>query len=230
MVRTVIFDLDGLLIDSECITYRLYQELLRGYGHSFPLDQYVKTYSGKTAVGNMKALINTYLLPISVNEGLHWVSSKENEYFQQGVALKPGAKELITFLKQNGITTVLASSSTRERALSALTQHELANAFDAMVFGTEVEKGKPNPDIFLKACEKADSRPEYCLVLEDSEAGIMAAYNAHIPVLCVPDLKKPAPKVQQLTEGVFGSLLDVKDYLERTHFIKETTSINTDLP
>lgn len=215
MKRTVIFDLDGLLIDSEIISYQLYQDLIKQYGHSFTVEDYAQNFSGKTAIDNMEAIIKRFQLPISLKEGLDFTSLKEKEYFIKGVTLKSGAKELLDYLKQSKCKIVLASSSTNERALCALTQHKIESYFDEMVFGTEVENGKPNPDIFLKACEKAKVDPESCIVLEDSEAGIQASYSAHIPVICVPDMKKPEDKFQKMTEAILPSLLDVMFYFRK---------------
>lgn len=215
MIEAVIFDLDGLLIDSEVISYQLYQEVLNKYGYSFTIENYAQNYSGKTELGNMEALVDLYQLPISVQEGLDYTLSREKEYFIKGVSLKPGASELLDYLKKNNYKIALASSSTKDRALCALVQHGIDTYFDEMVFGTEVEKGKPNPDIFLKACEKLKVNPENCLVLEDSEAGIKASYSARIPVICVPDMKKPTIRYQKMTEMILPSLLKVILYLEK---------------
>ncbi len=215
MIKAVIFDLDGLLIDSEVISYQLYQEVLSKYGYSFTIEDYAQNYSGKTELGNMQAIVNNYQLPISVQEGLDYTLLREKEIFIKGVSLKPGAIELLDYLKKNRYKTALASSSTKDRALNALVQHGIESCFDGMVFGTEVEKGKPNPDIFLKACEKINADPEDCLVLEDSEAGIQASYSARIPVICVPDVKKPTIKFQEMTEIILPSLLEVIHYLDK---------------
>ena len=94
-----------------------------------------------------------------------------------------------------------------------MNQHQIANQFDYFVYGFEVTKGKPNPDIFIKACEKLDERPEDCLVLEDSEAGVCAAYSANIPVICIPDMKKPSKEIMEKTRAVFSSLVEVISYL-----------------
>lgn len=218
MIEAVIFDLDGLLIDSEVISYQLYQELLNKYGYSFTIENYAQNYSGKTELGNMETLVDLYQLPISVQEGLDYTLSREKEYFIKGVSLKPGVRELLDYLKNNQYKIALASSSTKDRALFALVQHGIDGCFDEMVFGTEVEKGKPNPDIFLKACKKLKADPEKCLVLEDSEAGIQASYSARIPVICIPDMKKPNIKYQKMTEMILPSLLDVILYLnKKTH-------------
>ncbi len=214
-MKAIIFDLDGLLIDSEIISYQLYQDLLKQYGHSFSVEDYAQNYSGKTGVGNMEGLIERFQLPISMEEGLEFASAREKMYFQKGVALKPGVREILDYLKKNQCKAVLATSSTKDRALGVLKQHEIAESFEEMVFGPEVERGKPSPDIFLKACEKAKESPEDCLVLEDSEAGIQAAFSAHIPVICVPDMKKPGSNYEKMAQAVLPSLLEVIEYLKR---------------
>ena len=137
----------------------------------------------------------------------------ENKLLEQGVDLKSGAKELLRYLKDKGFKIVIASSSTKDRALNILKQHNLIEYFDEFVFGHEVKNGKPNPDIFIKACEKISENPEGCLVLEDSEAGIQSAYSANIPVICIPDMKMPDKSYLDMTKAVLNSLEDVISYL-----------------
>jgi len=90
MKKAVIFDLDGLLIDSEVISHRLYDELLHRYGKSVTVAEYARDYSGKTGVANMTNVIARYNLPITVEEGLTWEAAREKELLQD-VQLKPGA-------------------------------------------------------------------------------------------------------------------------------------------
>lgn len=216
MKKAVIFDLDGLLIDSEIISYKMYADLLQKHNLRFTLDTYARHYSGKNGVTNMQNLIFTYHLPISLEQGLAYVDALEKGYFAEGVPLKPGARELLHFLKRRDIKILLASSSTRERALSVLAQHGIENCFDAMVFGPEIAHGKPAPDIFIKAREKSGEASADCLVLEDSEAGIRAAYAAGIDVICVPDMKRPDGAFLSVAAAVLPSLFDVPLWLE-TH-------------
>ena len=216
MKKAVIFDLDGLLIDSEIISYNMYADLLKKYNLRFALDTYARSYSGKNEVTNMQNLIFTYHLPITLEQGLSYVSALEKEYFAKGVPLKPGARELLRFLKHSKVKILLASSSTRERALFVLAQNGIESYFDAMVFGPEIEHGKPAPDIFIKAREKSGEASGDCLVLEDSEAGIRAAYAAGIDVICVPDMKRPDGAFLSVAAAVLPSLLDVPAWLE-TH-------------
>lgn len=216
MKKAVIFDLDGLLIDSEIISYNMYADLLRKYQFRFSLERYARQYSGKNEVTNMQNLIFTYHLPITLEQGLSYVSALEKEYFAKGVPLKPGARELLRFLKHSKVKILLASSSTRERALFVLAQNGIESYFDAMVFGPEIEHGKPAPDIFIKAREKSGEASGDCLVLEDSEAGIRAAYAAGIDVICIPDMKRPDGAFLSVAAAVLPSLLDVPAWLE-TH-------------
>ena len=216
MKKAVIFDLDGLLIDSEIISYNMYADLLRKYQFRFSLERYARQYSGKNEVTNMQNLVFTYHLPITVEQGLAYVDALEKEYFAKGVPLKPGARELLRFLKRSKVKILLASSSTRERALFVLAQNGIESYFDAMVFGPEIEHGKPAPDIFIKAREKSGEASGDCLILEDSEAGIRAAYAAGIDVICIPDMKRPDGAFLSAAAAVLPSLLDVPAWLE-TH-------------
>lgn len=214
MKNTVIFDLDGLLIDSEIISYQVCRSLVEAYGQYFPLEEYIHGYSGKTEMGNMQALIETYHLPISLEEGIAFGKQREQEYFREGVALKPGARELLSYLKRNQYKIMLASSSTRNRAIGVLGQHGIGAYFDNMVFGEEVKRGKPFPDIFQRAAESAGEPPEHCLVLEDSEAGIQAAYSAGIEVICIPDMKAPGETFREMASAEMDSLEEVIPWLE----------------
>ncbi|MBO3326451.1 HAD family phosphatase [Clostridium perfringens] len=213
MIKAVIFDLDGLLIDSEIISYKIYKEILNQFGHDFSMEEYAQNFSGKTEVKNVTNLIDKYSLPWTVEIGLNNVLEIESKFLAQGVTLKTGAKELLEYLKDKCFKIAIASSSTEDRALTILRQHNIIEYFDEFVFGHEVKKGKPNPDIFLKACDKLLERPEECLVLEDSEAGIQAAYSASIPVICIPDMKVPNQQYLDMTKTVLHSLEEVIAYL-----------------
>ena len=214
MKKAVIFDLDGLLIDSEIISYRLYCDFLGKYGYSISLEEYARTLSGKTAVENMKNVVKDYQLPFSAEEGLDIVLKMDRDYLKKGVDLKPGARQLLQYLKEHHIKILLASSSLKDRAMDILEQNGIAHFFDHMVFGPEIERGKPYPDIFLKALEKSGEAPENCLVLEDSEAGIQAAHSAGIDVICIPDMKVPADEFKRMAVCELPSLSDVISWLE----------------
>ena len=213
MVKAVIFDLDGLLVDTETICYRILKEILAQFGFPFALEEYTRDYSGKPETVNAAHLAEAYQLPWTPEETLERILRREEELHAQGVELKPGAKELLAYLRETGRGIAMASSSTRDRALNLLDQHGVTGYFQRFVFAGEVERGKPAPDVFLKACEKLGEAPEDCLVLEDSEAGIQAAHAARVPVICVPDLKTPERRFLDLTAAVCPSLDQVIPYL-----------------
>ena len=215
MLQSVIFDLDGLLIDSEIVAYRIYCDILRPYGYDFSLAHYAEKYSGRPVLRNMTDVIAEYGLPISVKEGLRLASEIDGEYIQRGIPLKKGALELLTFLKERGCLISLATSSLEERALTILGQNRVVEYFDTFTYAPEVTNGKPAPDIFLKALSKTGIAAEDTLIMEDSEAGVQAAVAAHIPVACVPDMVRPSVETLQKTVGVFDSLLQVKEWIEK---------------
>lgn len=216
MIKTVIFDLDGLLVNSELMTYEFYKRILAEKEIDFPLKTYTDVYCGRTAVRNLTELIENYDLPFDVEKGLELTHEAEKEYLStKGVPLKKGAKELLDFLKNKDYGIYLASSSGKERAHTILSGNGIDGYFDGGVFGDEIEHSKPAPDVFLKAKEKAGARAEECLVLEDSDAGIHAAYAAGIPVICIPDLKQPSEESRKMARLVLPSLLDVKEMLEK---------------
>jgi len=97
-----------------------------------------------------------------------------------------------------------------------LLDNEIFSRFDDIICGDEVTNGKPNPEIFLKACEKLNVHPNEALVLEDSEAGIQAAYGASIPVICIHDMKYPEQPYLDMTTDILKSLKQVIDYLKES--------------
>lgn len=214
MIKAAIFDFDGLLVDTEVISLKIYQEILSEYGFGFSKEDYSKYYSGKTEVENIQRLINTYHLSMSYQTCLNKVLEVEQKLIAQGVDLKSGVKPLLQYLKENDYKVALATSSTKERALSILKRHHIINYFDAFVFSEDVTSSKPDPEVFLKVCKKLDVSTDEAIVLEDSENGIMASYHAHIPVICIPDMKKPAQEYLDKALCVYETLNDVIDYLK----------------
>ena len=210
----VIFDLDGLLADTEIISLKVYQELLKDFGIPFTEETYSREYSGHREEENVQRFLDTYDLPWNFDQTLEKVYELEARILAKGVNLKKGAKNLLAFLQREGIPIALATSSVESRARMILDSNGILSLFDHLVFAKDVKQSKPYPDIFLKACIDLNVLPENCLVLEDSEAGIEAAYRAGIPVICIPDLKCPAQSFLNKTEQVFQDLDAVRDYLE----------------
>lgn len=213
-MEAVLFDLDGLLADTEIISLKVYQELLEDFGIPFTEETYSREYSGHREEENVQRFLDTYDLPWNFDQTLDKVYELEARILAKGVNLKKGAKNLLAFLQREGILIALATSSVESRARIILDSNGILSLFDHLVFAKDVKRSKPYPDIFLKACSDLNVLPENCIVLEDSEAGIEAAYRAGIPVICIPDLKIPAQSFLNKTEQVFQDLDAVRDYLE----------------
>jgi len=128
---------------------------------------------------------------------------------------KPGLDDLLAFLDSRGIPKAVATSTERRQAADQLGGLDLLNRFNVLATGDEVLHGKPSPDLFLLAAHRLGIEPSRCLVLEDYEAGIVAAYRAGMKVYVVPDLKPPSPDVEVLTHGRFDSLAGVEKQLRR---------------
>ena len=128
--------------------------------------------------------------------------------------LKPGIKELLVYLKENGYKVGVASS-TREAVVSRqLVDAGLREYFDNLTCGDMLERSKPEPDIYLMACEKLGVKPEEAIAIEDSYNGIRSAYRAGVFPIMVPDLMHPDEEMRELAGQIFESLFDVKKWLE----------------
>ena len=132
----------------------------------------------------------------------------------EGVPIKKGLVDLLKYLKENNYKTIVATSSNRNRVDVILKSANITQYFDDSICGDEVTKGKPNPEVFLKSCEKLGVSVEDAVVLEDSEAGIQAASSANIKVICVPDMKYPEEEYASKTYKIVDSLEDVLTLLK----------------
>ena len=214
MVKAVIFDLDGLMIDSERVTFEGYQHILSKKGKTITEDFYI-TLLGKPIKGIFQRFYDVYGNDFPIESVITDVHQYMAERFEtEGVPLKTGLVELLKYCREKGYRTIVATSSNRNRVDKILKSADIEQYFDDSICGDEVTKGKPDPEVFLKSCMKLGVNTDEAVVLEDSEAGIQASYAAGIKVICVPDMKQPEPEYAQKTFMIVTDLNKVKDWLE----------------
>ena len=214
MIKAVIFDMDGLMIDSERVTFECYQEILKGMNLTMD-EEFYKTLLGKPLKGIYQRFYDVYGNDFPIEDVIKDVHALMAQRFEtEGVPVKTGLKALLEYLKANNYKTIVATSSNRDRVDTILAQAQITDYFDDSICGDEVTKGKPNPEVFLKSCQKLGVSVDEAIVLEDSEAGIQASYDAGIKVICIPDMKYPEKQYEEKTFKIFKDLNDVTDYLK----------------
>lgn len=214
MLKAVIFDMDGLMIDSEKASFECYRKYMNNIGMDMT-EAFYKTLLGQTIPICREKVLRQYGEDFPYEESVKTVHEMLDESFvTKGVPVKKGLIELLKYLRKNNYKTIVATSSERKRVDRILKLAGISEYFDDSICGDEVEHGKPNPEVFLKACEKLEVSICEALVLEDSEAGIQAAFDGGIKVICVPDMKYPGETYEKMTTKICKDLIEVKTYIE----------------
>ena len=212
--KVVIFDLDGLMIDSERVTFECFEEVLAKTDRTISRDFYIRLI-GRTYDASLKLIEEEYGDSFNIEKTVEDVHSLLAKRFEaEGVPEKQGIRDLLEYLKGSEFKIFVATSSSRDRVDTILEQSGLNMYIDGSVCGDEVKSSKPDPELFLNACRKAGCKPAEAYVLEDSEAGIEAAYAAGIDCIAVPDLKYPADEVAKKARWIVGSLSDALEIFE----------------
>ena len=213
-IQGVLFDMDGVILDTEKLYTRFWQEAAHTLGYPMTKEQALGMRSLSRAIG--KSRIQSYFGPDADYVAIRDKRIELMNAFieKEGVEVKPGIHELLKYLKENKIKTSIATSSPLDRALKHLSSVGLDKAFDEITTGYMVEKGKPEPDIYLFAAEKLGLKPENCLVIEDSPSGILAGSRAGCIAVMVPDQDQPDNATKELLYAKVDNLALITDLLE----------------
>lgn len=224
MSRAVVFDMDGLLLDSEAPICEAWVAAARGRGYAATNAHFIEVV-GRNEQDSRQIFHGHFGEGIPLDEISNEVKlALEKSLPPSGFALKPGARDLLEYLKARSIPCAVATSTARDIACERLRKCGLLPYFRQVSGGDEVARGKPEPDLFLLAAQRLGLVPRDCLVLEDSGFGALGANRAGMAVIVIPDLKQPTEEVRAFARGVFSSLAEAQPAIERWLNIEQSAS------
>lgn len=214
MIDTIIFDMDGTLIDTEKYFRACWPKALAAFGYEMSDEQALSMRS----LGRPFAPIH---LKEMFGESIDYtqVREKRKELVEEcikenGIQLKPDVIELLQWLKENHIRAAIATATDMERTNRYLKMLGIHEYFDKLISATMVKEGKPSPDIYLYACEQLGRKPEECIAVEDSLNGVLSAYRAGCKVVMVPDQTAPEEELKSKLFACVETLTDIQGLLQ----------------
>jgi HAD superfamily hydrolase (TIGR01509 family) len=212
--NAVIFDMDGLLLDTETIALRAFQEACREQGLDPDLTVYHKCI-GTTYARTREILQAGYGpgFPYDIISRL-WNQKFTAEVEKFPVPKKAGVFDLLEYLEKTNTKRAIVTSTRHPTALKMLGNAGILRFFEFVIGGDQIINGKPHPEIYLTACQRLGEKPSDCLALEDSNNGVRSAFEAGLAVIQIPDLVQPSDQVRALGHLIMKSLEDVEKYLK----------------
>ncbi|MCR5717857.1 MAG: HAD-IA family hydrolase [Oscillospiraceae bacterium] len=209
MIQGLLFDMDGLMLDTEKLLARFWMQAAHEAG--FPM-----TFEHVLGIRSLAAVFAKPKLKGIFGEAFDYerIRARRRELTAEhiakyGIEVKPGLHELLGFAKENGIRMAVTTATDRERAEEYLRKADVHDLFDAFVCGDMVTKGKPDPEIYLTASRELGLEPSVCMALEDSPNGIRSAYAAGCKAVMIPDLSQPEEELKPLLYACVPTLADV---------------------
>ena len=214
-IEAVVFDLDGLLIDSESLSAKCWRSAGEALGFTIKDEVCVKML-GMNETDADQVLLSELGSDLTVRKVRRsWREGVSSAIGSGALNVLPGALELIQRLRDHNLPFALATSSSTKMVEMKLASSGLAGEFEAIAAGDEIQNGKPAPDIFLKAAELIGIEPVNCLVFEDSPQGVEAAHRAGMSCIMVPSLQSPSAKTRERCLTTLSSLNDAIPFMEQ---------------
>lgn len=214
--KAVIFDMDGVIFDSERLVLEGWQEIAAKYGIK-GIEEVLPRCLGVNAQATREIFREYYGQDFPYDEYKKEASALFHSRYGNGkLPLKPGVKELLSYLKENGYLVGLASSTRQAIVEQEIRDAGLMPYFDNLVCGDMLKRSKPEPDIYLKACENLDVEPRMAIAVEDSYNGIRSAKRAGMVPVMVPDMVQPDEEMRSLAHKICKDLFEVKNWISET--------------
>lgn len=208
--KAAIFDMDGLLLDTERICMNCFMEAGRLIGYAVDPNVYLACI-GTNHARSKSILIEGHGRDFPYEEiSALWSERYLEKILENPIPIKAGALELLRDIVESGTPIALATSTAYEHAQIKLRNSKLYDYFDFIIGGDQVANGKPDPEIYLKAAAELNVAPSNCVAFEDSENGVRAALAAGIYVVQVPDLVVPSKELESMGHTILSSLGEFK--------------------
>ena len=228
-IRAVIFDLDGVLADSEPWWNKIDATLLAEHGVTYR-GEYHRNVLGVSYRLAIEFYKKTFGLSVPTEEMMRRRGEIATEFFANRIDLFPSTKQVLEELRRMSppVRLGLATSSVSTSARPFLDRHKLTPFFEVIVTGEEVERGKPDPDIYLRAAENLDVATDACLVIEDSLSGIAAAKAANMRVAAIPDTRFVDPgQYEKDADYLLGGLSEIPRLIQTTDHSQDIIDLET---
>ena len=220
--RAVIFDLDGVLADSELWWNEIDAKLLADYGVTYR-GEYHRNVLGVSYRLAVEFYKKTFGLSVPTDEMMRRRGKIATDFFANRIDVFPSTKLVLQELRQMNLDLAVATSSVSVSVRPFLARHELTTFFEVVVTGEEVEHGKPHPDIYLRAAEKLRAAADACLAIEDALSGIAAAKAAKMRVAAIPDTRFVDPSdYKKEADYVLNSLKEIPPLIRRVDLAQST--------
>jgi HAD superfamily hydrolase (TIGR01509 family) len=212
-IRAIIFDLDGVLADSEPTWDEIDAQLLGEYGVKYR-GEYHREVLGVSYRGSVEFFKKTFKIKAPTDEMMKRRGEIAADFFANKIGLFPQVKDVLEKLREMKLKLAVATSSVSASARPFLDRHLLMKYFEVVITGDEIERGKPHPDIYLSAAERLGVAPNECLVIEDSLSGVAAGKAAGMRVAAIPDRRFVDPRdYEDAADDVLVDLSEIPSLL-----------------